>query len=93
MTHPYLQHLHDYWYDNRLAIISGATLLISSAVKTLPMPGTSFQWYTFLYDWSHQFLNITNTRLNPTPPATPPLPAGNAQLEPHAPTGIEKELQ
>lgn len=71
-----LQHLHAYWYDNRLAIISGMTLLISSAVKTLPMPGTPFQWYTFLYDWSHQFLNITNTRLDAKAPTTPPLPAG-----------------
>lgn len=72
MTHEW-QHLHDYWYDNRLPIISGVTLLISSAVKTLPVPGTAFRWYTFLYDWSHQFLNITNTRLTnatiPTPPA------------------------
>lgn len=69
------KHLHDYWYDNRLAIISGATLLVSSAVKTLPMPGTAFSWYTFLYDWSHQFLNITNTRLNATPVITPPATA------------------
>lgn len=74
-----LQHLHDYWYDNRLAILSGTTLLISSAVKTLPVPGTDFRWYDFFYDWSHQFLNITNTRLTaasiPTPPeAQPPSP-------------------
>lgn len=86
MTSPYFQHLHDYLYDNRVAIISGLTLLISSAVKTLPVPGTPFASYTFFYDWSHQFLNITNTRLNPVPPLTPPEP-------PPVPvrTGIERQ--
>lgn len=74
-----LQHLHDYWYDNRLPIISAASLLISSAVKTLPSPGTPFEWYTFLYDWSHQFLNITNTRLTT---ATIPTPPGDGKATP-----------
>ena len=47
-------------------------LLLTSAVKTFPLPGQPFRMYTFLYDWSHQFLNITNTRLSPQPVITPP---------------------
>lgn len=64
--------LKTYVYDNRLAILSGLGLLGSSAIKTLPLPGSPFQMYTWFYDWSHQFLNITNTRLNTTPVITPP---------------------
>lgn len=71
-----MQHLRDYWYDNRVPIMAGLTLLISSAVKTLPAPGTPFSFYTFFYDWSHQFLNITNTRLTTQPIVTPPAASG-----------------
>lgn len=66
------KHQLDYLYDNRVAIISGVTLLVGSAVKTLPQPGTQFDNYTFFYDWAHQFLNITNTRLSTQPISTPP---------------------
>lgn len=79
-----LQHLHDYWYDNRLPIISGLTLLVSSAVKTLPPPGTPFSFYTFFYDWSHQFLNITNTRLTTASVITAPGPTKDAVAGPKA---------
>jgi hypothetical protein len=71
------QHIGNYFYDNRVAIISGVTLLVSSAVKTLPQPGITFDRYTFLYDWSHQFLNITNTRPVATP-VTPPVLAAES---------------
>lgn len=64
-----------YWYGNRLAIISGTMLLITSAVKTLPQPGTTFAFYTFFYDWAHQFLNITNNRLTTTPAIAPLAPS------------------
>lgn len=64
-----------YLYANKVSIGAFAGLVISSGVKTLPPPGYPFELYTFLYDWSHQFLNITNTRLSTqqiiTPPATP----------------------
>ena len=62
----------NYLYSNRLAIISAASLLFTAAVKTAPPPGTKFDLYTWLYDWSHQFLNISNTRLNTQPTITPP---------------------
>jgi hypothetical protein len=79
MTVPW-QHIGAYLYDNRVAIISGVTLLISSAVKTLPPPQTKFDGYSFFYDWSHQFLNITNTRLVTTPVITPPASAAESTV-------------
>lgn len=60
-----------YLYGNRLAIISAVSLIVSSAVKTAPPPGTKFDLYTWFYDWTHQFLNITNSRSTPEQPATP----------------------
>jgi hypothetical protein len=50
-------------------------LMVTSAVKTFPLPGQPFKVYTFFYDWSHQFFNITNTRLSSQPVITPPQPA------------------
>lgn len=47
-------------------------LMVTSAVKTFPLPGQPFNLYTFMYDWSHQFFNITNTRLSSQPVITPP---------------------
>lgn len=64
--------LGNYLYGNRVAIISGVGLIVSSGVKSLPIPGRKFSTYEFVYDWSHQFLNITNTRLNTQPTITPP---------------------
>ena len=73
-----------YWGDallnNKGAILAFAGLLISSGVKTLPLPNTPWAManiYTWFYDWSHQFLNITNTRLATTAVPTPPEPAAN----------------
>ena len=65
------QLLH-YAYNNRLPIISALSLIVGAAVKTAPPPGAKFDLYTWLYDFSHQFLNITNTRLTAAPVETPP---------------------
>ena len=64
--------LGNYLYGNRVAIETTTILVVSAGIKTLPVPGQPFSPYTWLYDWSHQFLNITNTRLNSTPTVTPP---------------------
>jgi hypothetical protein len=69
-----------YVYGNRVPIISALTLMISAAVKTAPIPGAPFNLYTWVYDFFHQFLNITNTRLTPTQVITPP--ASNAAPQP-----------
>jgi len=62
-----------YLYANRLPIISALSLIVGAAVKTAPPPGTKFDLYTWAYDFSHQFLNITNTRLTAAPVVTPPV--------------------
>ena len=49
--------------------------VFTAEVKTMPLPGTPWNWetfYTWQYDALHQLLNITNTRLNPAPTVTPP---------------------
>ena len=73
MMHVNWGQFWDYLYGNRVAIETGSLLLISAGIKTLPVPGQPFAPYTWFYDWTHQFLNITNTRLTtqqvPTPPA------------------------
>lgn len=55
-----------YVHDNRLPIVTFATLFITAGIKTLPIPGQPFLLYTWFYDWTHQYLNITNTRLAAT---------------------------
>lgn len=62
----------DYLYGNRVAIGAGFLALFSAAIKTLPAPGQAFNGYTWFYDWTHQVLNITNTRLTAAPVITPP---------------------
>lgn len=45
------------------ATVMGTTfLLVTSAIKSLPTPGDKFQWYPFLYDWSHSFFHLNNPR-------------------------------
>jgi hypothetical protein len=56
-------------YGNKLII----GLFITSAVRVAPVPGQPWTLYTFLYDWAHQFLNITNTRLTKEPVVSPPV--------------------
>jgi hypothetical protein len=73
--------LWDYVYGNRVAIGAGFGLIVSSGIKTMPAPGTPFEFYTWFYDWSHQFLNITNTRLSTVTIVTPPA-AKDAVLTP-----------
>ena len=66
------------WIASHWLAASGyVALLTTSAVKTLPLPGQPFSVYTFFYDWSHQFFNITNTRLSTEPVKTPPEAAPN----------------
>lgn len=62
----------DYLYGNRVAIGTGSMLALTAAVKTAPTPEGI--WLKWLYDWFHQLLNITNTRLNTQPTITPPEP-------------------
>lgn len=62
------QRIYGFLYAEKIVI----ALMVTSAVRTFPIPGQPFNMYTFLYDWSHQFFNITNTRLSPQPVITPP---------------------
>jgi hypothetical protein len=64
----------EYIYGNRVAIGAGLLAVISAGIKTAPAPGQSFSFYTWGYDFAHQFFNITNTRLTPgdTPPKSEP---------------------
>lgn len=62
----------DYLYGNRVAIGAGILAVVSAGIKTMPIPGHAFSAYEWFYDWSHQFLNITNTRLTNAPVITPP---------------------
>lgn len=60
----------DYLYGNRVAIGTGSMLALTAAIKTAPIPkATGLLW---IYDWFHQLLNITNTRLNTQQIITPP---------------------
>ena len=66
MLGPIMTYLH----DNRLPITAAIVTITTAAVKTSPIPTSTFgKW---LYDFSHQLFNITNTRLTPTPIVTPP---------------------
>lgn len=59
-----------YLYGNRVAIGGGLMLIITAAVKTAPIPKNVY--LLWVYDFFHQSLNITNTRLNTQPIITPP---------------------
>lgn len=59
-----------YLYGNRVAIGGGFMLIVTAAVKTAPVPRNVY--LLWVYDWFHQTLNITNTRLNTQPIVTPP---------------------
>lgn len=62
--------VRDYLYGNRVAIGTGSMLALTAAIKTAPIPKSiGLLW---LYDWFHQLLNITNTRLNTQRILTPP---------------------
>lgn len=61
-----------YIYDNRLPISATATLVLTAAVKVMPTPDR--KWLSiqtakeFLFDFSHQYLNITNSRVKAEQP-------------------------
>lgn len=63
-----------YLLEHKATVIFVAGTIASAAVATMPAPGTAFSWYTWAYDFSHQFTNSRNTRLSaaviPTPPAS-----------------------
>ena len=66
MLGPTLTYLH----DNRLPIMAAIVTVITAAIKTSPVPNSVLgKW---VYGFSHQLFNITNTRLNSTPTVTPP---------------------
>lgn len=77
--------LTDLIVKNKATFVALGGLLVTSAVKVLPPPGVPFDLYTFLFDWSHQFLNITNTRQTPVPIVTPPNSALVSQSAPPNP--------
>jgi hypothetical protein len=50
-------------------------LMITATIKTAPVSASGKWWqtaYFWFYDASHQFFNITNTRLNTQQIVTPP---------------------
>jgi len=66
MLGPTLTYLH----DNRLPIMAAIVTVITAAIKTSPIPNSVLgKW---VYDFSHQLFNITNTRLTSQPVITPP---------------------
>ena len=69
----------NYLYGNRVAIAAGVLAVVSAAIKTMPVPGAVFSIYEWFYDATHQFLNITNTRLTQAPVVTPPLSKPQAE--------------
>ena len=68
--HANWSQIWDYLYGNRLAIEGAVLFVVTSGIKTAPIP--TRVWALWLYDWGHQLFNITNTRLNSTPTVTPP---------------------
>lgn len=71
-THCVLGWLGSWIIANKGEIMFTSGLLITSLVMVLPPPGTPWNTYTVLYDWSHQFLNQKNTRLSKEPIPSPP---------------------
>jgi hypothetical protein len=59
-----------YLYSNRLAIEGAVLFVVTSGIKTAPIPASRIGLW--MYDWGHQLFNITNTRLTTTPVVTPP---------------------
>jgi hypothetical protein len=59
-------HAVQYAYENRLPISATLGLVVTAAVKVWPTPDR--KWFSvqtakeFFYDFSHQYLNVTNSR-------------------------------
>jgi hypothetical protein len=64
------RHVGDYLYDNRVAIEGAMLFVVTSGIKTAPIPASRIGLW--MYDWGHQLFNITNTRLTTAPVVTPP---------------------
>ncbi len=69
-----------YWLDvinyHWASITVFGGLLVTSAIKSMPMPDGKSAWYLFFYDWGHTFFNLPNPReilANQQPVAAPPL--------------------
>jgi hypothetical protein len=56
------QRLFEYVYANRLPITGGATLIVTSGVRTMPVqiPRSWEDCWTWMRDWTHQFWNLPN---------------------------------
>lgn len=65
--------------QNRGWMLFNTGLLVTSAVKVMPLPDQPFRFYQFCYDWLHQFLNLPNLRLTAGPIITPPESSPNSQ--------------
>lgn len=68
--------LLNYLETHKATVVAFLGLIITATVKTAPVPGTPWNFATFYawsYDATHQFFNMTNTRLSsaliPSPPA------------------------
>ncbi len=62
-----------YVHDNRLPILTILSMVVTAGIKTMPMPGAPFNIYEWFYDWTHQYLNITNNRTG-LPKESVPIP-------------------
>jgi hypothetical protein len=63
-----------YCWTNKGTILAIGGLIVTSGIKTLPIPGEKFKIYEWFYDWAHQFFNLPNNRLAHTEIPTPPIP-------------------
>jgi hypothetical protein len=74
------KYVWDCFIADKASIIAFSVLIITSGIKTAPVPGPPwFEWgwktaYTWWYDWVHQFFNLPNNRLATQSPPSPPLP-------------------
>jgi hypothetical protein len=78
--------LCDYVTGHKATVFTFGGLMVTSAIRVMPPPGTPFDLYTFMYDWSHQFFNLENRRLAPSIPILAP-PLANPAAAPDAKTG------
>jgi hypothetical protein len=73
--HDAAQYLAAHW----AVILVTVGAIVSPAVATMPVkiPASLNDWWTWFYDYAHQFTNSRNTRLATEPIAQPPGPAGS----------------
>ena len=84
---------------DKASIITFSVLIITAGIKTAPVPGPPwFTWdwktfYTWWYDWVHQFFNLPNTRLAIISPPAPPLPPAENAAILSAPISIATQVE